>query len=400
MSIAPPVFVSYSTNCEDVVLNRLFINRDSGFYVDVGAAHPLFGSDTKALYDRGWRGINIEPNVALYQHLVTQRPGDHNINAAVSDLPGQIIFYEVIGADLSTCDPEEAARAEAKGFEVVRRTVDALSLRQILEEIAPPEIDLLKVDVEGFEMKVLSSNDWRRFRPKVVLVEVTFPESPHRRPDVISPYLQAQDYRRVYFDGLNDYYIARDFNPPSEVFDRPPNVFDHFERYELYELKREREYRNACAASLHDELHKLKQEDEGSRTYIASLQDEVRELKQERESSTARITSLQEEVRELKQEKESSKIHIASIHGELAERCRALVDAEKSLRRTTLAAEAYAADIENARSEVLAMRERCRAFATQLEAMHNSTSWRITRPLRGLARPRRTVRILLGRSTS
>ena len=336
MPVAPPVFISYSTNCEDVILNRVFGGRNSGFYIDVGAAHPLYENDTKALYDRGWRGINIEPNAVFYRELAAQRPGDHNINAAVSDAPGQLIFHEVIGTGLSTCDPEEAGRAAAKGFEVARHTIDAVSLRQILEAAAPSEIDLLKVDVEGFEMKVLSSNDWQRFRPKLIVVEATFPESPHRRPDVITPYLAGQDYRRVYFDGLNDYYIEHNFAPPPEVFDRPPNVFDHFEPYAL---------------------HALKLECENSKNRIASLQDGV------------------------------------------AERSRACTALEKQLRRATQAAEAYAVDIENARIELRATHERCGTFATQLDALYRSTSWRITRPVRALARPRRALRILLGRST-
>ena len=377
MPAMSPAFISYSTNCEDVILNRLFISRECGFYIDVGAGHPLFGSATKALYDRGWRGINIEPNVKFYRDLAAQRPDDRNINVAVSDTPGQLIFHEVVGTGLSTCDPEEADRAAANGFEVVRHTIEAVPLRQILEGTAPPEIDLLKVDVEGFEMKVLASNDWGCFRPKIILVEATFPETPHRRPDIIAPYLEEQGYRRVYFDGLNDYYIKRDFEPPSDVFDRPPNVFDHFESYELHELKREHEYRNVC---------------------VASLQDRLRELEQERESNKTLVASLQDKLGELEQECEGNRIYIASLQDKLTERSRAFVNVEKQMRRTTLAAEAYMVDIENARSELRATHERCRGFATQLEAVHLSTSWRITRPLRALRRPRRTLGILLGQA--
>ena len=336
MSAASPVFISYSSNWEDVILNRVFGNQSSGFYVDVGAAHPLFGNDTKALYDRGWRGINIEPNIKFYRELVAQRPDDRNINLAVSDVPGPLIFHEVVGTTgLSTCDPEEAERAETKGFQIVRHRIHAVELRQILEADTPREFDLLKVDVEGFELKALRSNDWRQFRPKIILAEATFPGSPQRRPDVVTPYLAEQGYRRIYFDGLNDYFVENGFNPPPDLFDRPPNVFDRFELYEL---------------------HQLKQEHQHHKSLIGSLQDQ------------------------------------------LAERSRACVEAERQLRRTSLMAEAYAVDIENARSELHSMHERCGAFATQLDGMYRSTSWRITRPLRALARPRRTLRMLLGRA--
>ena len=118
----------YSANHEDVILNRVFGGRNCGFYVDVGAAHPLFENDTKALYDRGWRGTNIEPNPAFFHELMAQRPGDRNINAAVSDAPGEITYHEVVGTGLSTCDPDEADRAAAKGFEVVQYPVTAVTL--------------------------------------------------------------------------------------------------------------------------------------------------------------------------------------------------------------------------------------------------------------------------------
>jgi FkbM family methyltransferase len=391
-----PKFISYSANCEDVILNRLFGSRDSGFYIDVGAAHPLYDNDTKALYDRGWRGINIEPNAVFYRELTVQRPEDRNINVAVSDTPGPITFHEVIGTGLSTCDPEEAERAAAKGFEVVHYAVAAMSLREILEEAEPPEINLLKVDVEGFELKVLSSNDWSRFRPNVVLSEATFPESPRRRPDIVAPYLAQQGYRPVYFDGLNDYFIEQSFEPPPEVFDRPPNVFDQFEPRALHELIKEQENANTYIVSLQSEVEK-------ARIYTASLQDEL--------------------------EKRSLAYDAIRL---------AYNDIRKQLRRFTLMAENYRVDVENARFELHSIRKRNHDLAGQLEeiiahqvelavartaevtaaqqalltaearasdalrlrcelhGVYSSTSWRITRPMRALANPRRMLRILVG----
>ena len=341
MTTSLPPFVSYSANHEDVILNRVFGSRGSGFYVDVGAAHPLFENDTKALYDRGWRGINIEPNAAFFRELAAQRPGDRNINAVISDTLGEIAYHEVVGTGLSTCDADEAGRAVAKGFEVVRYPVTAVTLCAVLEEAAPTGIDLLKVDVEGFELKVLSSNNWSRFRPKMILAEATYPESPQRRDDGVEAYLAGQGYRRVYFDGLNDFYVERDFEPPDEAFDRPLNVFDHYESYELHMLRHERE---------------------NARTYIVSLEQELAHTGRERENAQTYITSLKQE-----------------------------------LRRATLAAEASLLDIGHAREELRAMHERCRGLAAQLEQVYLSTSWRVTMPLRALKRPRRTLRILLGR---
>jgi hypothetical protein len=74
-------FVSYSANAEDVLLRRLFPGPEAGFYVDVGAAHPIWESDTKALRDRGWCGINVEPQEEFLAELRRERPDDVNLGS-------------------------------------------------------------------------------------------------------------------------------------------------------------------------------------------------------------------------------------------------------------------------------------------------------------------------------
>src|SRR5262249_38822514 len=146
-------FISYSTNFEDVILNRVFQGQDRGFFVDVGAAHPVFENDLKALYDRGWRGINVEPIVAFFRELAAQRPEDRNLNVAVSQSAGEIVVHEVVGTGLSTCDPASMEHARQQGYEVIPRTISTLPLRNILTEAeAPKDIGVLKVDVEGLEL--------------------------------------------------------------------------------------------------------------------------------------------------------------------------------------------------------------------------------------------------------
>jgi len=297
-------FVSYSANHEDVMLNRIFGTYINGFYVDVGAAHPLFENDTRALYERGWHGINIEPNISFFNELMAQRTRDRNINAAVSDSSGEIAYYEVIGTGLSTCDVHEADRAAAKGFEVARHPVTAVTLRAVLEEAAPAVIDLLKVDVEGFELKVLSSNDWSQFRPKVIVVEATYPESPQRREDGVDVYLAGQGYRRVYFDGLNDFYVELTFQLSADVFDRPLNVFDHYESYELQVLRQERA---------------------DAQIYIASLEQNLAQAKQELRHATLTAEACSLDLGRAREE-------LCAMH----ERCRGLVAQQKQLQQVYL----------------------------------------------------------------
>jgi len=224
-----PEFVSYSANAEDVILHRLFPGPAAGFYVDVGAAHPIWESDTKALRDRGWRGINIEPQEEFLTELRRHRPDDVNLGVALSDAPGELTFFEVEGTGLSTLDKDNAARAEAKGYRVMPRRVTILTLAQVLaDNNVPPDFEFLKIDVEGLEQSVLAGNDWQRFRPQVVMIEATVPETPIRRQDGCRAFLTDKGWRHAWFDGLNDWYLAPNFEPPDGVFEAPPNVFDRY----------------------------------------------------------------------------------------------------------------------------------------------------------------------------
>jgi FkbM family methyltransferase len=221
------IFVSHSLNFEDVILHRLFSNVQVGFYVDVGAGHPCFENDTFALYQRGWLGINIEPNRRFHAALLQERPRDTNLAVAVSDRPGEITYYEVGRTGLSTCDAEQARIYRDLGHSVVMRQVPVRTLSTILTQADVSHINILKVDVEGFEEKVLSGNDWARFRPDVVVVEATYPNTPIRRPTDIKSSMEQRGYRHIYFDGLNDFYVECEFVAP-EGLGLPPNVFDRF----------------------------------------------------------------------------------------------------------------------------------------------------------------------------
>ena len=130
---------------------------------------------------------------------------------------------------VSTLDKHNAARAEAAGYRVKSRTVPVLTLAQVLaENNAPSAFEFLKIDVEGLEQAVLAGNDWLRFRPHVVMIEATLPETPVRRQDGCRALLTGVGWRHAWFDGLNDWYLAPDFDPVNGAFDTPPNIFDRY----------------------------------------------------------------------------------------------------------------------------------------------------------------------------
>jgi FkbM family methyltransferase len=167
--------LSYSQEGEDILLENLFKNKKNGFYIDVGAYHPIRFSNTYKFYLAGWRGINIDAtpgSMGLFSEL---RNRDINLEMAISDKIEELHYFIFDGAPNNTFSEEEAQNKLKKGkCEIVETiTIQTTTLAHILEKYLPPdlEIDFLTIDVEGMDFSVLKSNDWKKFRPKIVIIE-------------------------------------------------------------------------------------------------------------------------------------------------------------------------------------------------------------------------------------
>lgn len=167
---------SYSQEGEDMVLRRLFDEKiGPGFYIDVGAHHPRRFSNTNFFYRRGWSGINIEPNPDVAKQFAAGRKRDINLQLGVSDRQDELTYYFFNDPALNTFDHDLAAsRLENPKFKIVGiRAVKVERLDEILRKnlLDGQKIDFLSIDVEGLDLAVLRSNDWRSYRPVWVLVE-------------------------------------------------------------------------------------------------------------------------------------------------------------------------------------------------------------------------------------
>ena len=164
----------YSQEGEDMILQRLFGQRREGFFVDVGAHHPFRYSNTYLFYKKGWRGINIDATPGSMREFKKYRPADINLELAVSQTPGESCFYLFDDPAYNTFDAEAAEKAQLAGATLLERNnIACRPLKEILNEHLREhqEIDFLSVDVEGFDLQVLKSNDWNRYKPECVLVE-------------------------------------------------------------------------------------------------------------------------------------------------------------------------------------------------------------------------------------
>ena len=287
--------VSHAQNFEDVILWRALKDVKSGLYIDIGAQDPVIDSVSFAFYEKGWRGIHVEP-VPVYANLLRERrPDETVIQAAVSTHQGPLTFFEIPETGLSTADPEIAERHRKAGFKVCEASVPSLPLSEVFKQVGG-QIHWLKIDVEGWEREVLAS--WRQSeaRPWVVVVESTLPNTQQESFEAWEDLLLKRGYRFAYFDGLNRFYVHKSREELLSAFRTPPGFFDHFL------LARETPY---CA---------------GLSREISTLDASLAQVRQQAEQLEQNLISQQNQRHLIEAERDQAKQWVDELTGELARR--------------------------------------------------------------------------------
>lgn len=220
---------SWAQNFEDVILWRALSTIQNGTYVDIGAYDPNIDSVTKHFYDAGWSGINIEPVTENYLKFQDDRKRDVNLNCLIGKENSIREFYEIKGTGLSTVLMDIAAKHATLGFnyEITQKSSNTLS--EIFDKFLPnSEVHFLKIDVEGAEEEVISSLDWNRYQPWIVVIESTQPLSQISTSEQWESVLLNANYNFVYSDGLNKFYLSSKRKELEKFFQYPPGVFDDF----------------------------------------------------------------------------------------------------------------------------------------------------------------------------
>ena len=222
---------SYAQNMEDILLDRLFAGRP-GSFVDVGANHPYIDSNTYYFYLKGWRGVNVEPSPRGHALFAEHRPGDLNLELAVSDAEGTSAFHEIDTVEglsgLSTLSAEIAETHRAAGYAVKVREVRARTLAAIVAEhkIEPP--DFLSIDVEGCEAGVLRGAPFETWKPKVLVIESTTPLSQLPTHLEWEPLVLGHGYLFAATNGINRFYLRGDLADALPRFATPVNALDEY----------------------------------------------------------------------------------------------------------------------------------------------------------------------------
>ncbi len=191
---------SYSQYGEDLILSVLLPSKN-GFYVDVGAHHPKRFSNTNLFYKRGWRGINVDPIPGIKEVFDKARVRDINLELGVGDQESELEYFIFNDQALNSFNREVATSLkDHPDYKLLRtKIIKTRRLESILDEHLPSgtEIDFLTVDAEGMDLKILQSNDWQRFRPKIVLGEVSDPKLEDHIKSDMHQFMADKNYQIV-----------------------------------------------------------------------------------------------------------------------------------------------------------------------------------------------------------
>ena len=196
---------SYSQYGEDLLLQGFLGEKWSwkykGFWVDIGAHHPVHLSNTKIYSDVGWKGINVDASCEAISAFARGRKRDVNVNVGIGKTAGTLDYYRMSLSPMNTFSKAFADKAVSEGvklLEVVK--VPVITMKQLLDQHLPKgqRIDFLSIDCEGLDLEILESNDWSAYRPEFILIEIhtggrnwEIPSSP------VAEYLRERGYELV-----------------------------------------------------------------------------------------------------------------------------------------------------------------------------------------------------------
>lgn len=200
-------FLSYSepTESEDLILYHVLREKKQIFWVDVGCNDPDIGSVTRAFYERGHHGINIDMESGMVRITEKERPGDVNLCVGVGREEGEAYFYsqgDWGGLSTMIVNNRRSGAAEAEKTRIT-------TLKKICETYAGErEIAFLKIDVEGMEKDVLLGMDFGKFRPWILVIEATLPCTDIPNYEAWEGIVLTSRYHLAYVHGINRYYVA------------------------------------------------------------------------------------------------------------------------------------------------------------------------------------------------
>ncbi len=201
---------SYSQNGEDMILEFFLSGVKKGFYIDIGAYHPVHLSNTNYFYKKGWNGIQIEPNKKQISLFKKYRPRSISLQIGIGPEEGLNDFYIFKEKTLCTFSKEAAELHTSMGHKLDKiEQVMVIPLAKVLEEYCKEDIHIMSIDVEGYDLEVLKTNNWDKFRPQYIVLETVEYNrfSPGKKlNNIYDPFMENINYKKVADTYINTIY--------------------------------------------------------------------------------------------------------------------------------------------------------------------------------------------------
>ena len=200
-------FHSYSQSGEDLIISFIFNNFlgiPKPTYLDIGAHHPSYLSNTYLFYQRGCSGVCVEPDPTLFSKIQKKRKRDICLNVGVGlENKSEDDFYIMTTKTLNTFSKEEAIRYQSYGRQKIEKVIKIpmVPVNDIIGQYFSKTPNLISLDVEGLDYQILNTFDFSRYRPEVMCIEtLTYTEDQTERKirNIIDLML------------LNDYFVYAD----------------------------------------------------------------------------------------------------------------------------------------------------------------------------------------------
>jgi FkbM family methyltransferase len=190
----------YSQHGEDAILDKIFKHKKHGFFVEVGCIDGKRFSNTLVFEERGWHGICVEAHSSYIELLKKNRPNSIVCHCAAAEKnENNAVFYANARGSLSTLDNSKEAYFQKEygsyftGFD--EQPVNKRRLDTLFQEYKVSDIDILSIDIEGYEVEALQGIDFTIYKPRVLVIESDSPEHEHKLDTILLNFEYSKSFR-------------------------------------------------------------------------------------------------------------------------------------------------------------------------------------------------------------
>lgn len=213
----------YAQSGEDLILSHLFfkMNISHPTYLDIGANHPSYISNTYYFYLRGCNGVCVEPNPDLCRKIQKLRPRDKVLNIGIGageEATADFYIFPKYADGLSTFSKEDAAYWGETGMKQIGRIeyekviqVPTQTINTVIANNFKQIPDFISMDVEGLDLQILQSLDFESYAPPVLCVEtISYGEdqTEYKREDIIS-FVKGKNYELYADTHVNSIFLRK-----------------------------------------------------------------------------------------------------------------------------------------------------------------------------------------------